>query len=157
MNLRERYENLLKEMCKACDTMLQLIKKIAEYDIIIYANSDNSREGTDTVVAAISQKERYIEQFSDVSIEVENYHAQLENIMAICLEVQTNPLYYVMCDMRMLVNERLNILLQCEDGTCDEVLESLETCKASYELDIALSKIPNELKSTFMMIPNKKR
>lgn len=156
MTLKEQYENLLRTMCENYDTMLQLIKKIAEYDIIIFNKSDSSRDNTKIVLSAISQKERYIEKFADLSLKCEKDHATLENIISICFDVENNPLYYIMCDMQILVSQRLNLLLECEDGTSDKVIENLEKCMESYKLDIELNKIPNEKRATFMLIPGKK-
>lgn len=155
MTLKEQYENLLRTMCENYDTMLQLIKKIAEYDIIIFNKSDSNRENTNIVLSAISQKERYVEQFTDISLKNEKEHLQLDNIISVCLEVESNPLYYLMCDMHILVSQRLNLLLECEDGTSDKVIENLEKCMESYKLDIELSKVSNKKRSTFLLIPNK--
>ena len=58
--------------------------------------------------------------------------------------------------MQILVSQRLNLLLECEDGTSDKVIENLEKCMESYKLDIELNKIPNEKRATFMLIPSKK-
>lgn len=157
MDYRKTYELLLNNLCSAYRSMLEILDKIESYDKLLNDVSDERRPDADFVLAIATQKERLLARLDNISIEVEELHVKLENIMSLCQEITGLPMYKYMENLQLLTYYRINAIMSDEAVETPQVIEKLTACKESMELDLMISEVPEEQKQVFMFIPDKKK
>lgn len=156
MNYKESYELLLKDLCNAYRKMLKILDQIDGYDGLLNEAADERRPDADFVYAIATQKERLIEQLDGISVNVEQLHVRLENIMALCQEIAELPMYQYMENLQVLTFYRINAIMNEEAVETPQVIEKLTACKESMELDLMISEVPEEKKQVFLFVPDRK-
>lgn len=156
MDYRKTYELLLNNLCDLYRKMLKILDKIDGFDKLLNEVSEERRPDADFVYAIATQKERLLERLDRISIDVEQLHVRLENIMALCQEVAEQPLYKYMENLQILTFYRINAIMNEEAVETPQVLDKLTECKESMELDLMISEVPEDKKKRFMFVPDKK-
>lgn len=156
MDYRKTYELLLNNLCDSYRKMLKILDQIDGFDKLLNEVSEERRPDADFVYAIATQKERLLERLDGISIDVEQLHVRLENIMALCQEVAEQPLYQYMENLQVLTFYRINAIMNKEAVETPQVIEKLTACKESMELDLMISEVPEEEKQVFLFVPDKK-
>lgn len=156
MDYRKTYELLLNNLCDSYRKMLKILDQIDGFDKLLNEVSEERRPDADFVYAIATQKERLLERLDGISIDVEQLHVRLENIMALCQEVAEQPLYQYMENLQVLTFYRINAIMNEEAVETPQVIEKLTECKESMELDLMISEVPEEEKQVFLFVPDKK-
>lgn len=157
MDYRKTYEKLLNSLCSAYRRILKILDKIDGFGKLLDDVSDERRPDANFVYAIATQKERLIEQLDRISIDVEEQHVKLENMMSVCQEIATLPVYKYMENLQLLSYYRIHEIMDDEAVKTPQVIEKLTRCKESMELDLMISKVPEDKKQFFMFIPDKKK
>lgn len=157
MDYRKTYELLLNDLCSAYRNMLEILEKIEEFDKLLDDVSDERRPDADFVYAIATQKERSIARLDGISVEVESNHVKLENLMSLCQEIATLPMYKYMENLQLLTYYRINAIMNDEAVVTPQVIDKLTACKESMELDLQISEVPKEQRQVFMFVPDKKK
>lgn len=157
MDYRKTYELLLNDLCSAYRNMLEILEKIEEFDKLLDDVSDERRPDADFVYAIATQKERSIARLDGISVEIESNHVKLENLMSLCQEIATLPMYKYMENLQLLTYYRINAIMNDEAVVTPQVIDKLTACKESMELDLQISKVPEEQRQVFMFVPDKKK
>ncbi len=157
MDYRKTYEALINKMCSAYQKMLNILDKIDGFNKLLGDVSKERRPDAKYVYAIATQKERLIEQLDRISIEVEEHHVKLENMMSVCQEIATLPWYQYMENLQLLSYYRIHEIMDDETVETPQVIEKLTRCKESMKLDLMISKVPKHKKQFFMFIPDKKK
>ena len=92
MDYRKTYELILNNLCSAYRKMLSILDKIDGFDRLLNDVSDERRPDANLVYAIAAQKERMIAQLDSISVEVEELHVKLENMMSICQQIEELPM-----------------------------------------------------------------
>lgn len=156
MNCRRTYELLLNELCGAYHKMLKILDKIEGFDKLLNEVAGERRPDADFVLAIATQKERLLEQLDGLSIEVEERHVKLENLMSLCQEIAELPVYKYMENLQLLNYCRINAIMNEEAIETPQVIDKLTACKESMELDLMISEVPAEQKQVFMFMPDRR-
>lgn len=156
MNYRKSYELLLNDLCGSYQKMLKILDRLDGFDRLLSEVSEERRPDADFVYAIATQKERLLAQLDGISINVEQLHVRLENIMALCQEIAELPMYQYMENLQLLTYYRINAIMNEEAAETPQVIEKLTACKESMELDLMISKVPEEEKQMFWVVPDKK-
>lgn len=156
MDYRKTYELLLNNLCSAYRSMLEILDKIEGYDKLLNDVSGERRPDADFVLAIATQKERLLARLDNISVEVEELHVKLENIMSLCQEIAGLPMYKYLENLQLLTYYRINAIMSDEAVETPQVIDKLTACKESMELDLMISEVPEEQKQVFMFIPDKK-
>lgn len=156
MDYRKTYELLLNNLCSAYRKMLNILDKIDGFDRLLNDVSDERRPDADFVYAIATQKERMIAQLDGISIEVEELHVKLENMMSLCQQIAELPMYKYLENLQLLTYYRINAIMSEEAVTTPQVIEKLTACKESMELDLMIREVPKEQRQIFMFVPDKK-
>lgn len=157
MDCSKTYELLLNDLCSAYRNMLNILDKIDGFDGLLSDVSDERRPDADFVYAIATQKERLIARLDGISVEVETLHVKLENIMSLCQEIATLPMYKYMENLQLLTYYRINAIMDEEAAATPQVIDKLTACKESMELDLMISEVPKEQRHVFMFIPDKRK
>lgn len=157
MDCSKTYELLLNDLCSAYRNMLNILDKIDGFDALLSDVSDERRPDADFVYAIATQKERLIARLDGISVEVETLHVKLENIMSLCQEIATLPMYKYMENLQLLTYYRINAIMDEEAAATPQVIDKLTACKESMELDLMISEVPKEQRHVFMFIPDKRK
>lgn len=157
MDYRKTYEFLLNDLCSAYRNMLNILDKIDGFDSLLNDVSDERRPDADFVYAIATQKERMIARLDRISVEVETNHVKLENLMSLCQEIATLPMYKYMENLQLLTYYRINAIMNEEAAATPQVIDKLTACKESMELDLKISEVPKEQRQVFMFVPDKKK
>ncbi len=135
MNYRKTYEQFLNHLCSTYRKMLEILDKIEGFDKLLSDVSNKRRPDADFVYAIATQKERLLAQLDSLSIEIEEFHVNLQ----------------------LLTYYRINAIMDEEAVETPQVIDKLTACKESMELDLMISEVPKEQKQVFMFIPDKKK
>lgn len=157
MDYRKAYEHLLDNLCRLYRRMLKILDMIDALDKLLKDVSDERRPDANFVYAVATQKERLIEQLDGISVEAEENHVKLENLMSLCQEIATLPMYQYMENLQLLSYYRINAIMSDEEVETPQVIDKLIACKESMELDLMISEVPEDQKQVFMFIPDKKK
>ncbi len=152
MDYRKTYELILNNLCSAYRKMLSILDKIDGFDRLLNDVSDERRPDANLVYAIAAQKERMIAQLDSISVEVEELHVKLENMMSICQQIEELPMYKYLENLQLLTYYRINAIMNEEAVTTPQVIDKLTACKESMELDLMIS----EQRQIFMFVPDKK-
>ena len=136
--------------------MLSILDKIDGFDRLLNDVSDERRPDANLVYAIAAQKERMIAQLDSISVEVEELHVKLENMMSICQQIEELPMYKYLENLQLLTYYRINAIMNEEAVTTPQVIDKLTACKESMELDLMISEVPKEQRQIFMFVPDKK-
>lgn len=156
MEFRENGVRVLKKLCETYRECLSLLDSIAQYDDTIVKLSRGGKPKSISVCSAISQKERLVERIEEASVYMEDLHAELENAAAACPEICYHPMCQYLQDLQTLFYYRISTLLNKEDVNNPQVIDNLNACKESYELDKKISEVPAGRRQTFLFVPEKK-
>ncbi|NDO48186.1 hypothetical protein FMM75_01730 [Lachnospiraceae bacterium MD335] len=156
MDYRKTYELILNNLCSAYRKMLSILDKIDGFDRLLNDVSDERRPDANLVYAIAAQKERMIAQLDSISVEVEELHVKLENMMSICQQIEELPMYKYLENLQLLTYYRINAIMNEEAVTTPQVIDKLTACKESMELDLMISEVPKEQRQIFMFVPDKK-
>ena len=156
MEYRKTYELILNNLCNAYRKMLSILDKIDGFDRLLNDVSDERRPDANLVYAIAAQKERMIAQLDSISVEVEELHVKLENMMSICQQIEELPMYKYLENLQLLTYYRINAIMNEEAVTTPQVIDKLTACKESMELDLMISEVPKEQRQIFMFVPDKK-
>ena len=156
MDYRKTYELILNNLCNAYRKMLSILDKIDGFDRLLNDVSDERRPDANLVYAIAAQKERMIAQLDSISVEVEELHVKLENMMSICQQIEELPMYKYLENLQLLTYYRSNAIMNEEAVTTPQVIDKLTACKESMELDLMISEVPKEQRQIFMFVPDKK-
>ncbi len=156
MDYRKSYELILNNLCNAYRKMLSILDKIDGFDRLLNDVSDERRPDANLVYAIAAQKERMIAQLDSISVEVEELHVKLENMMSICQQIEELPMYKYLENLQLLTYYRINAIMNEEAVTTPQVIDKLTACKESMELDLMISEVPKEQRQIFMFVPDKK-
>ncbi len=156
MDYRKTYELILNNLCNAYRKMLSILDKIDGFDRLLNDVSDERRPDANLVYAIAAQKERMIAQLDSISVEVEELHVKLENMMSICQQIEELPMYKYFENLQLLTYYRINAIMNEEAVTTPQVIDKLTACKESMELDLMISEVPKEQRQIFMFVPDKK-
>ncbi|EOS52823.1 hypothetical protein C809_00372 [Lachnospiraceae bacterium MD335] len=156
MDYRKTYELILNNLCSAYRKMLSMLDKIDGFDRLLNDVSDERRPDANLVYAIAAQKERMIAQLDSISVEVEELHVKLENMMSICQQIEELPMYKYLENLQLLTYYRINAIMNEEAVTTPQVIDKLTACKESMELDLMISEVPKEQRQIFMFVPDKK-
>ena len=156
MDYRKTYELILNNLCSAYRKMLSILDKIDGFDRLLNDVSDERRPDANLVYAIAAQKERMIAQLDSMSVEVEELHVKLENMMSICQQIEELPMYKYLENLQLLTYYRINAIMNEEAVTTPQVIDKLTACKESMELDLMISEVPKEQRQIFMFVPDKK-
>jgi hypothetical protein len=156
MDYRKTYELILNNLCNAYRKMLSILDKIDGFDRLLNDVSDERRPDANLVYAIAAQKERMIAQLDSISVEVEELHVKLENMMSICQQIEELPMYKYLENLQLLTYYRINAIMNEEAVTTPQVIDKLTACKESMELDLMISEVPKEQRQIFMFVPDKK-
>ena len=156
MDYRKTYELILSNLCSAYRKMLSILDKIDGFDRLLNDVSDERRPDANLVYAIAAQKERMIAQLDSISVEVEELHVKLENMMSICQQIEELPMYKYLENLQLLTYYRINAIMNEEAVTTPQVIDKLTACKESMELDLMISEVPKEQRQIFMFVPDKK-
>ena len=157
MDYRKTYELLLNNLCSAYRKMLKILDKIDGFDRLLNDVSDERRPDADFVYAVATQKERMIARLDGISIEVEELHVKLENMMSLCQQIAELPMYKYLENLQLLTYYRINAIMNEEAVTTPQVIDKLTACKESMELDLMIREVPEEQRQVFMFVPDKKK
>lgn len=157
MDYRKTYELLLNNLCSAYRKMLKILDKIDGFDMLLNDVSDERRPDADFVYAVATQKERMIARLDGISIEVEELHVKLENMMSLCQQIAELPMYKYLENLQLLTYYRINAIMNEEAVTTPQVIDKLTACKESMELDLMIREVPEEQRQVFMFVPDKKK
>ncbi len=157
MDYRKTYELLLNNLCSAYRKMLKILDKIDGFDKLLNDVSDERRPDADFVYAVATQKERMIARLDGISIEVEELHVKLENMMSLCQQIAELPMYKYLENLQLLTYYRINAIMNEEAVTTPQVIDKLTACKESMELDLMIREVPEEQRQVFMFVPDKKK
>lgn len=157
MDYRKTYELLLNNLCSAYRKMLKILDKIDGFDRLLNDVSDERRPDADFVYAVATQKERMIARLDGISIEVEELHVKLENMMSLCQQIAELPMYKYLENLQLLTYYRVNAIMNEEAVTTPQVIDKLTACKESMELDLMIREVPEEQRQVFMFVPDKKK
>ena len=156
MDYRKTYELILNNLCSAYRKMLSILDKIDGFDRLLNDVSDERRPDANLVYAIAAQKERMIAQLDSISVEVEELHVKLENMMSICQQIEELPMYKYLENLQLLTYYRINAIMNEEAVTTPQVIDKLTACKESMELDLMISEVPKEQRHIFRFVPDKK-
>ncbi len=156
MDYRKTYELILNNLCSAYRKMLSILDKIDGFDRLLNDVSDERRPDANLVYAIAAQKERMIAQLDSISVEVEELHVKLENMMSICQQIEELPMYKYLENLQLLTYYRINAIMNEEAVTTPQVIDKLTACKESMELDLMINEVPKEQRQIFMFVPDKK-
>ena len=156
MNYRKTYEQFLNHLCSTYRKMLEILDKIEGFDKLLSDVSNKRRPDADFVYAIATQKERLLAQLDSLSIEIEEFHVKLENIMSLCQEIAELPMYRYMENLQLLTYYRISAIMDEEAVETPQVIDKLTACKESMELDLIIREVPKEQKHVVMFIPDKK-
>ena len=156
MDYRKTYELILNNLCSAYRKMLSILDKIDGFDRLLNDVSDERRPDANLVYAIAAQKERMIAQLDSISVEVEELHVKLENMMSICQQIEELPMYKYLENLQLLTYYRINAIMNEEAVTTPQVIDKLTACKESMELDLMIIDVPKEQLQIFMFVPVKK-
>lgn len=157
MDYRKKYGFLLNNLCSAYRKMLKILDKIEGFDQLLNDVSEERRPDADFVYAIATQKERLIARLDNISIEAEELHVKLENLMSLCQEIAELPMYKYLENLQLLTYYRINAIMSDEASTTPQIIDKLTACKESMELDLMISEVPEEQKQVFMFMPDKKK
>lgn len=157
MDYRKTYELLLNNLCSAYRKMLKILDKIDGFDRLLNDVSDERRPDADFVYAVATQKERMIARLDGISIEVEELHVKLENMMSLCQQIAELPMYKYLENLQLLTYYRINAIMNEEAVTTPQIIDKLTACKESMELDLMIREVPEEQRQVFMFVPDKKK
>lgn len=157
MDYRKTYGLLLNNLCSAYRKMLKILDKIDGFDRLLNDVSDERRPDADFVYAVATQKERMIARLDGISIEVEELHVKLENMMSLCQQIAELPMYKYLENLQLLTYYRINAIMNEEAVTTPQVIDKLTACKESMELDLMIREVPEEQRQVFMFVPDKKK
>ena len=135
MDYRKTYELILNNLCSAYRKMLSILDKIDGFDRLLNDVSDERRPDANLVYAIAAQKERMIAQLDSISVEVEELHVKLENMMSICQQIEELPMYKYLENLQLLTYYRINAIMNEEAVTTPQVIDKLTACKESMELE----------------------
>jgi hypothetical protein len=136
--------------------MLNLLDKIEKYDRKLVKLSCKAKTNIARISSVTSQKERLISQLDAISYHAKESHDQLESIANVCQQVRTHEMYAQLEQLKTLTHYRIQEVIDKEDTNNPIIVQKLNECRESLELDIKISKVPKQNRHFFMYLAHGK-
>ena len=155
MDYRQTYETLLKTQCDSYQQILHLLTNISKCDDELFATSTSEVPDIKKVQAITLKKERLIQSLDTLSLDTEAAKSQISDILLLCSEFSSHPLYLRMEQLQNIAREQLQHVLEKEDINNPPITNNLTEYKEKLETELKIRDIPMEKRQIFFVFPGK--
>lgn len=155
MDYRQTYETLLKAQCDSYQQILHLLTNISRCDDELFATSTSVIPDMKKVQAITLKKERLIQSLDTLSLDTEAAKSQISDILLLCSEFSSHPLYLRMEQLQDIAREQLQHVLVKEDANNPSITNNLTEYKEKLETELKIRDIPMEKRQIFFVFPGK--
>lgn len=155
MDYRQTYETLLKAQCDSYQQILHLLTNISRCDDELFATSTSVIPDMKKVQAITLKKERLIQSLDTLSLDTEAAKSQISDILLLCSEFSSHPLYLRMEQLQDIAREQLQHVLVKEDANNPSITNNLTEYKEKLETELKIRNIPMEKRQIFFVFPGK--
>lgn len=155
MDYRQTYETLLKAQCDSYQQILHLLTNISRCDDELFATSSSEIPDIKKVQAITLKKERLIQSLDTLSLDTEAAKSQISDILLLCNEFSSHPLYLRMEQLQDIAREQLQHVLVKEDTNNPSITNNLTEYKEKLETELKIQDIPMEKRQIFFVFPAK--
>ena len=155
MDYRQTYETLLKAQCDSYQQILHLLTNISRCDDELFATSTSVIPDMKKVQAITLKKERLIQSLDTLSLDTEAAKSQISDILLLCSEFSSHPLYLRMEQLQDIAREQLQHVLVKEDTNNPSITNNLTEYKEKLETELKIRDIPMEKRQIFFVFPGK--
>ncbi len=133
MEYTQKYENILKELCRLYKKMLPLIDQVEVYDNALSAAVKAEKPNVRQIHSITSHKDRIVRNLDSISINIAKQHVKLSSIAEFCLDMDQNPLYRYMEKLHLAAYNGIRRINAAEDSNNPYILKRLDTFKKYFE------------------------